>query len=107
MLQLVPSEHRDSWRMHRVTPGETLASISRQYSSTNSAIMAANRMTLTEAREGDRLLIPVVVRAAAPVRRVSGRTAVVKRAAPRTTTARASGINHPRSSAVLASTSGQ
>jgi membrane-bound lytic murein transglycosylase D len=66
-IQLIPAEHRDSWRMHRVAPGETLASIGKQYGLTPTSIVAANKLEGDEAVEGDRLLIPAGLRAEAPV----------------------------------------
>jgi membrane-bound lytic murein transglycosylase D len=79
-LQLIPAEHRDSWRMHRVGAGETLASVSKLFGTTPNVIMAANNLRSAEAVEGDRLLIPVAMRAEAPVRPVS-RTPVRRSAA--------------------------
>jgi hypothetical protein len=79
-LQLIPAEHRDSWRMHRVGAGETLASVSKLFGTTPNVIMAANNLRSAEAVEGDRLLIPVAMRAEAPVRPVS-RTSVRRSAA--------------------------
>jgi membrane-bound lytic murein transglycosylase D len=84
-LQLVPSQHRDAWRIHRVGPGETLASIGKLYGITASRIVAANGLHSAEAAEGDRLLIPAVPRPAAPVRRTASRASAKKK-----TTARAS-----------------
>jgi membrane-bound lytic murein transglycosylase D len=74
-LQMVPSEHRDSWRMHRVGTGETLALIGKRYGTAASSIMAANNLKSAEALEGDRLLIPAVMRSEAPARRLVSRTA--------------------------------
>jgi membrane-bound lytic murein transglycosylase D len=71
-LQLVPSEHRDLWRMHSVGPGETLASIGKLYGVAPGSIVAANGLHSAEPAEGDRLLIPAVPRTpAAPVRHVA------------------------------------
>jgi membrane-bound lytic murein transglycosylase D len=59
-LQMIPAEHRLSWRMHRVNPGETLASIGKQFGVLPAAIVAANNLKSGEDIEGDRLLIPAV-----------------------------------------------
>jgi membrane-bound lytic murein transglycosylase D len=71
-LQLVPAEHRDSWRMHRVGAGETLAMIGKRYGATPGSILAANNLAgnlrSVEPVEGDRLLIPAVMRAEPPAR---------------------------------------
>jgi len=86
-LQLVPPEHRDSWRMHQVEAGETVAAIARRYGATPASLLAANRLTSGEAVEGDRLLIPVALRVqpparqrwAAPARTVARRPATTSR----------------------------
>jgi membrane-bound lytic murein transglycosylase D len=75
-LQLVPTEHRDSWRMHRVGAGETLASVARLFGTTANGIAAANSLRSPDAVEGDRLLIPAALRAEAPVRPAASRTPV-------------------------------
>lgn len=67
-LQLIPAEHRTTWRIHRVAAGETLASIVKQYGLPVSSLMAANRMDKPEAMEGDRLIIPVTPRTVAAAR---------------------------------------
>jgi membrane-bound lytic murein transglycosylase D len=67
-LQMIPPEHRTTWRIHRVAAGETLASIVKQYGLPVSALMAANRMDKPEAIEGDRLVIPVSTRSTAETR---------------------------------------
>ncbi len=67
-LQLIPSEHRDSWRLHRVSMGETLATIGKRYGATPGSIVAANHLQSADAVEGESLLIPAVMRAPAPIR---------------------------------------
>ena len=66
-MQLIPANHLDAWRMHRVGPGETLASIGKRYNVAPSNIVAANHLDARQALEGDRLLIPSVARVEAPV----------------------------------------
>ena len=67
-LQLVPVEHRNSWRMHRVGPGESLAMIGKRYAASPGSILAANNLRSAEPVEGDRLLIPAGMRAVPPAR---------------------------------------
>lgn len=55
-LSTIPPERRASWRIHRVSGGETLASIARQYRMAVSAIASAN--SVEDARPGDVLIIP-------------------------------------------------
>jgi membrane-bound lytic murein transglycosylase D len=74
-LEMIPTEHRDSWRMHRVESGETLASIGKRFGLSPAALMATNNLKDAEAPEGDRLLIPTAIRVDAPVRRPAATTA--------------------------------
>jgi membrane-bound lytic murein transglycosylase D len=71
-LQLIPAEHRNSWRVHRVGAGETLAAIGKHYAALPSSIVAANHLPSAQAAEGDRLLIPAALRVETPVRRTTG-----------------------------------
>jgi len=70
-LQLVPAEHRDSWRLHHVSAGESISAIAKRYSVSPSAIVAANNLKNDDALEGDRLMIPAVLRSEAPARRAA------------------------------------
>jgi membrane-bound lytic murein transglycosylase D len=68
-LEAVPADKRASWRLHRVSAGDTLPQIVRRYGAAPPAILAANR-SLGEAwfdhpRVGDLVLIPLAPRAAA------------------------------------------
>ena len=66
-LQLIPANHLDAWRMHRVGAGETLATIGKRYGVTPANIVSVNRLESAQAVEGDRLLIPAVQRIQTPV----------------------------------------
>ena len=61
-MQLIPANHLDAWRMHRMGSGETLASIGKRYGVIPASIVAVNRLESAQALEGDRLLIPSVQR---------------------------------------------
>ncbi len=74
-LQLIPSGHRDSWRVHRVSTGETLAAIGKRYGISPGSIVAANSLPSSEAIEGDCLLIPAALRAETAVARGISHTA--------------------------------
>ncbi len=65
-LQMIPANHLDAWRMHRVGTGETLATIGKRYGVTPANIVSVNRLETAQAVEGDRLLIPSVQRVQAP-----------------------------------------
>jgi membrane-bound lytic murein transglycosylase D len=58
-VDIVPSGHRASWRIHRVLNGETLAEIAHRYSTAPSAITVANRSVVDPPEPGDLLAIPV------------------------------------------------
>jgi membrane-bound lytic murein transglycosylase D len=88
-LQSVPSEHRNSWRMHRVGAGETLAIIGRRYGATPGSILAANNLRSAEPVEGDRLLIPAVMRAEPPARTAASASAARRHPGSRPRTAAA------------------
>src|SRR6266581_1390595 len=62
-LQLVPANHLDAWRMHRVDDGDTLAGIGKRYGAAPATIVAVNHLQSPAAVPGDRLLIPAVYRA--------------------------------------------
>jgi len=68
-LQMVPTERRADWRIHRVAAGETLAGIGKEYGVTPTSIVSANNLKSAEAQEGDRLVIPVAHVQPAPARR--------------------------------------
>jgi membrane-bound lytic murein transglycosylase D len=88
-LQLIPANHLDAWRMHRVGTGETLATIGKRYGVTPANIMSVNRLESAQAIEGDRLLIPAAVqRIPTPAAR-KPLSAATRRRSTRTTTATA------------------
>lgn len=60
----IPRDKRVWWRYHKVTPGESLSEVARQFRTTTSAIAEANNIAEDdEVRAGDRLIIPVTPRA--------------------------------------------
>jgi peptidoglycan lytic transglycosylase D len=69
-LQMIPAERRASWRMHKVTSGETLAAIARHYGMAGGSIAAANGLKQASPAAGDRLLIPAAYRESAAPKRV-------------------------------------
>jgi membrane-bound lytic murein transglycosylase D len=81
-LQLIPSEDRASWRVHRVAPGETLASIGKEYDLPVNSLVSANKLEKLEAVEGDRLFIPAVLHTEAPAKRPARRTVATHRRTP-------------------------
>jgi membrane-bound lytic murein transglycosylase D len=55
-LSTIPAERRASWRLHRVSSGDTLDSIARHYKMPSAAIEAANNTASADV--GDVLIIP-------------------------------------------------
>jgi len=100
-LEMIPADHRTTWRLHQVLPGETLASIGKRYGLSVSTLIATNRLEKPEAVEGDRLLIPVSARSDAP-RTSSQHRGTVRRAANITKPRRASNV--PSGSTLVAGT---
>jgi hypothetical protein len=82
-LDLVPTEQRVSSRMHRVEPGENLASIARLYNASATQIAVTNNLRESQPAEGDRLVVPAAYHEVVPSVRsamaagykASGRTA--------------------------------
>jgi len=90
-LQVIPAEHRNSWRAHRVGAGETLAAIGKRYAALPGSIVAANHLASAQAAEGDLLLIPAAPRVETPVRRTTGaRTSAARTTGAQTTVAHTS-----------------
>ena len=87
-LEMVPPEHRDAWRMHRLGIGETVADVSKRFGVTASALVAANNLQSHEPSDGDRLLIPAVVRPAPVAASRTGRTTAARRGTASVSTAK-------------------
>jgi LysM repeat protein len=75
-LELIPPEHRDAWRMHRLGAGETLADLGKRYGVALNSLVAANNLPSPEANEGDRLIVPAAVRAEPAARRPASQATV-------------------------------
>jgi membrane-bound lytic murein transglycosylase D len=61
----IPVSRRDSWRYHKVTPDDTLASVAHTYSVSVSALADANQLDSSSKLDGvEALLVPVPERAA-------------------------------------------
>ena len=58
-IAAIPMDMRTWWRYHQVEYGESLASISRKYHTSESSIAQANNLTGEEAKVGAKLIIPV------------------------------------------------
>lgn len=82
-LESVPAGNRAAWRLHRVSDGDTLASIARRYSTAPDSIVAANaagRERLLETlNDGEVLLIPVRAQAETAARAARARQVSAQR----------------------------
>ena len=106
-MQLIPANHLDAWRMHRVGAGETIVTIGKRYNVTPGSIVAANHLESSQAVEGDQLLIPSAARVEAPpARRTTAVAAHRKPATRRKPTATASVRPVRKSPVVVAHNSG-
>jgi membrane-bound lytic murein transglycosylase D len=56
-LAVVPPNRRDSWRLHRVQPGDTLGGLAKRYNAQAALLSAANHETMRPA--GEWMAIPV------------------------------------------------
>jgi LysM repeat protein len=68
-LDLVPTALRASSRIHRVEPGQSLASIARLYSASPVQIAMANNLKGGDPSEGDRLVVPAAYHEVIPALR--------------------------------------
>jgi membrane-bound lytic murein transglycosylase D len=48
-LKVIPADRRDSWRVHRVEPGDTFAAVAKRYGITPEVLISANHEQLPEA----------------------------------------------------------
>ena len=48
-LKVIPADRRDSWRVHRVEPGDTFAGVAKRYGTTADLLSSANHDQLPEA----------------------------------------------------------
>jgi membrane-bound lytic murein transglycosylase D len=48
-LRVIPADRRDSWRVHRVEPGDTFAAVAKRYGTTPDVLSSANHDQLPEA----------------------------------------------------------
>lgn len=71
LLARVPPQHRDSWRIHSVTEGETLQSIAEEHRVSAEEIAQVNALdTDASLKAGARLIVPTSVSRRSPLRAV-------------------------------------
>jgi membrane-bound lytic murein transglycosylase D len=90
-LRVIPADRRDSWRVHRVEPGDTFAGVAKRYGTTADLLSSANHDQIPEAG----------LFAAVPVAYPGDRPTPVKAAAK--TTAKGKAKATPRKTAANAS----
>jgi membrane-bound lytic murein transglycosylase D len=96
-LRVIPADRRDSWRVHRVEPGDTFAGVAKQYGTTADLLSSANHDQLPEA--GTFAAVPV----AYPGDRIPVKAAARKTAARASTKKTASARKPAAKSAASAS----
>lgn len=75
-IALIPEDKRVFWRWHRITPGESLAEIARQYKTTAAAIAEVNGLETDGPLRADaKLVIPVTTARDGYTSGLNGRTA--------------------------------
>jgi membrane-bound lytic murein transglycosylase D len=67
-IAAIPKDKRVSWRYHKVSAGDTLASIARKYNTTANAIAAANSLANDDIATDGKLVIPVTKSTSATAR---------------------------------------
>ncbi len=89
-LQAVPASRRDSWRVHRMESGETLADVARRFNVTTSVLASANRAAVDEPEAGSFIAVPVAypgdrtpVRSAKVVRKPAGKVVATSKTSPK------------------------
>jgi membrane-bound lytic murein transglycosylase D len=81
--EMIPSERRASWRVHRAEDGESLAALATRYRTTVASLQRSNHLSDSEITPGSLLVIPaaaqpvITARAARPVVRPGARTATI------------------------------
>ena len=64
-IAAIPASKRDSWRYHKVTPDDTLASVAHTYSVSIASLADANQLDSTSKLDGvEAVIVPVPARAA-------------------------------------------
>ena len=48
-LRVIPADRRDSWRVHRIEPGDTFSTVAKRYGTTSELLSSANHDQLPEA----------------------------------------------------------
>jgi membrane-bound lytic murein transglycosylase D len=99
-LDAVPAAKRDSWRMHRVEQGETLATIAKQYRTAPAAIVAANNASISAPEAGDVLLIPASFEEKSAVRTASKKPRSTNAVSRRKSTVRAASYSQSHSKVI-------
>jgi len=79
-LDLVPTNHRADWRIHRVVAGETLAQIAHRFSTPLASLTSANQRTAVEGPEpGDLMVVPSSFSSSAHVSALRSKSTVASR----------------------------
>jgi membrane-bound lytic murein transglycosylase D len=77
-LRVVPADRRDSWRVHRIEPGDTFAAVAKRYGTTPDLLSSANHDQLPQA--GMFAAVPVSFPGERVTVKAAPRNAVAKKA---------------------------
>lgn len=75
VMASIPKDKRVAWRYHRVSSGDTLASLAKKYRTTSQAIIEVNNLTADDLEPESKLVIPVNGRSAGEGRSLYAKTA--------------------------------
>jgi len=81
-LRVIPADRRDSWRVHRVEPGDTFAAVAKRYGTSPDVLSSANHDQLPEA--GSFAAVPVAYPGDAKPVKVASRKSTAKPATKKT-----------------------
>jgi membrane-bound lytic murein transglycosylase D len=81
-LRVIPADRRDSWRVHRVEPGDTFAAVAKRYGTSPDVLSSANHDQLPET--GSFAAVPVAYPGDAKPAKVASRKSTAKPATKKT-----------------------
>jgi membrane-bound lytic murein transglycosylase D len=93
-LRVIPADRRDSWRVHRVEPGDTFSVVAKRYGTSAEVLSSANHDQLPE--PGMFAAVPVAYPGDRPAVKTAAKKIASKKSAPRKT---AAGTRTPRKNA--------
>ena len=97
-LETVPAEKRAAWRLHRMSAGDSLASIAKRFSASPAAVLSANARLdaawFADRHDGDLVLVPAAPRPEPVTKSARAKSSRGKRSATSTASSRSGGAKH-------------